>query len=689
MEDDELYRKYLESVFYLVDENYYYNVKTHEIIPEHLALDNVSKYDLNCIVRHMYEICDIFGRPINNTISNETFLASLDDYFLTKSNDIPKTFKVYDSCGNVIATYNEEPDKSSIYFPYLAQENNRVVLKDKAGGLNVTYFDRKNKIFKVGFKDKEEIDKVLQKFNILKSFMQELKSKKKLNNLYYNDNFLMIKADFQDASLAVCLIYSGNSDYKSRIINYDISGFEAKFNNERCLIYTDSLSYYDIKGTKLVEYKYVDKDEVIAIDYTLTNLLTRGKLYLKLEKDNVVGYLHNKKYIIIGSYKCGRLLIKNEQGFYGYLDEDGNEVIKPQFTSASPFERGWAVVDGREVDTNGKFYEYISPFKVLKNNDLYVSFHNVSYDYSGSISENAFVEGLWSYDYSKYLKIIPPKNNPFKKVIYYYVDYKTRKVVPTDYQPLRQYENFMFLLITKNFYWQDGCYLFDKRDNSYTWFASKDTEIEFYDNYLICNSVTYYVTDQIICLGDFNIQHRKLKKDCILLSKEEYLNKYQNFIRRNKLETSEAINQKISEYQQYTLKIAECQRQIDELEIEKRKLTFKMKALPNHTLEIPNNFYYEENGIKYISKEYVNYLKFFDLLNFDFTGFDVSNLDFTDTNAFINQQTVYNKDMSNGNYSDVTFASYDFLGVDITNATFNNDFVICYQESQLKRKLSR
>ena len=94
----------------------------------------------------------------------------------------------------------------------------------------------------------------------------------------------------------------------------------------------------------------------------------------------------------------------------------------------------------------------------------------------------------------------------------------------------------------------------------------------------------------------------------------------------------------------------------------------------------------EENGIKYISKKYVNYLKLFDLLTFDFSGFDVSNLDFTGTNASINPQTVYNKDMSNGNYSDVTFITYDFSEVDITNATFNNDFVTCYQESKLKRK---
>ena len=153
--------------------------------------------------------------------------------------------------------------------------------------------------------------------------------------------------------------------------------------------------------------------------------------------------------------------------------------------------------------------------------------------------------------------------------------------------------------------------------------------------------------------------------------------------------TAESINKKINEYQQYRQKIAECQKQIDELEMKKRELTIKMNTIPNHTLEIPSNFYYEENGVKYVSKEYAKYLSFFDLLTFDFTGFDVSNLDFTGTNAFINPQTIYNKNMANGNYSDVTFTSYDFSGIDMTNATFNNDFIVCYQEKILRKKLTK
>ena len=686
MDEEKLYKEYLKSVFYPVNETYFYNANTRALIPDHLALDNISNYDLNYIIRCMYDIYDMFGRPINNSLSDEIFLSSIDDYLLTKQRNSKRTFKVYDGQGKLITVFKSKPDSKEIYFPYLIQEKDEIVLKDHVGGTIIAHFEIKNKINKVNIKDKENVNRIFQVFGIPKSFKQELKSNSKLKNVYYNDKFLIITAAFKSYESAIMLMYYGNSTYQNRIICYDKQVFDAKFNNERCLIKTDSLNYYNSNGVRIAEYKYVDKKDIIAIDYLLANLLKRQNLTLKLENHDVIGYINNKKYLIVENFKCGRLLVQDEQGLYGYLDENGNEIIKPKFKSATHFVNGWAVMDGRKADLDGHAYEGTSLLKILKDNDQYISLHNINCEYAGEFSENSFIKNLLVHDYTNYLKVLPSKNNPFKKVVYYYVDYKTKTVAKTNYEPLRQYENFLFFYISKNFYWQDGYYIFDKNNNSYKWFASKDTEIKFYDNYFICNNMTYYVADQIICLGDFNIENKKLKKDYTLLSKKEYLSKYQKIITKNRVETTEVINQKINEYQQYIQKIAWYQRQIDELEKQKCELIFKMNVIPRHTIETPSNFHYEENGIKYISKKYVNYLKLFDLLTFDFSGFDVSNLDFTGTNASINPQTVYNKDMSNGNYSDVTFITYDFSEVDITNATFNNDFVTCYQESKLKRK---
>ena len=81
-------------MFYPVNETYFYNVNTRELIPDHLALDDIFNYDLNYIIRCMYDIYDMFGRPINNSLSDEIFLSSIDDYLLTKQRNSKRTFKI-------------------------------------------------------------------------------------------------------------------------------------------------------------------------------------------------------------------------------------------------------------------------------------------------------------------------------------------------------------------------------------------------------------------------------------------------------------------------------------------------------------------------------------------------------------------------------------------------------------------
>ena len=60
-----------------------------------------------------------------------------------------------------------------------------------------------------------------------------------------------------------------------------------------------------------------------------------------------------------------------------------------------------------------------------------------------------------------------------------------------------------------------------------------------------------------------------------------------------------------------------------------------------------------------------------------FKNVKVSGVDFSNTNAHINPQEVYNKDMSNSHFRGLNFTISDFTGVDITNSDFtdcNMDF---------------
>lgn len=70
---------------------------------------------------------------------------------------------------------------------------------------------------------------------------------------------------------------------------------------------------------------------------------------------------------------------------------------------------------------------------------------------------------------------------------------------------------------------------------------------------------------------------------------------------------------------------------------------------------------------------------FLDLHYLDFENVKVSGIDFSGTNATINPQKVYNKDMSNGIYDGLIFTSKDFSNVNISNSSFkgcNMDFAL-------------
>ena len=45
--------------------------------------------------------------------------------------------------------------------------------------------------------------------------------------------------------------------------------------------------------------------------------------------------------------------------------------------------------------------------------------------------------------------------------------------------------------------------------------------------------------------------------------------------------------------------------------------------------------------------------------------------------------------MSNGNFCDVTFSTYDFNGVNTSNTVFNDEFVLASQDNILKKNLTK
>ena len=73
---------------------------------------------------------------------------------------------------------------------------------------------------------------------------------------------------------------------------------------------------------------------------------------------------------------------------------------------------------------------------------------------------------------------------------------------------------------------------------------------------------------------------------------------------------------------------------------------------------------------KEINPVFIEYLSLIDLQFISFKNVKVSGIDFSYSNARINPQEVYNKDMSNGNYSGLDFNIFNFEGVNIKGSKF-------------------
>ena len=75
---------------------------------------------------------------------------------------------------------------------------------------------------------------------------------------------------------------------------------------------------------------------------------------------------------------------------------------------------------------------------------------------------------------------------------------------------------------------------------------------------------------------------------------------------------------------------------------------------------------------KEINPLFKDYLSMINLEYISFKNVKVSGLDFAYSNADINPQEVYNKDMSNGNYSGIDFNISSFDGVNICGSIFTD-----------------
>ncbi len=108
-------------------------------------------------------------------------------------------------------------------------------------------------------------------------------------------------------------------------------------------------------------YGYIDRQgkEVIPIKYKEAQDFKNGKAVVKVQDgyyaiiDLNGNILNTFKYAVVGNIGEGLLSFKREEeGKFGFIDENGNVIIPPKFSSAEDFSNGRAVVNMSDDYTN-------------------------------------------------------------------------------------------------------------------------------------------------------------------------------------------------------------------------------------------------------------------------------------------------------------------------------------------------
>lgn len=126
----------------------------------------------------------------------------------------------------------------------------------------------------------------------------------------------------------------------------------------------------DANGQYLYGYLTRRGKEVLPLSYESASDFNEGKAIVKMKNDSyalidLTGKVVNSySYPTVQNYGEGLLIFqKSKDGKFGYMDEQGNSVIEPQFSGAQPFIGGLAIVNVSDdyknhygvIDRNGHF----------------------------------------------------------------------------------------------------------------------------------------------------------------------------------------------------------------------------------------------------------------------------------------------------------------------------------------------
>ena len=747
--DDKKYQEYLRSIFVDDYEAYYLDTETKEAIPVNkttvgiknigtfwvLKGNDVLDFNGNSLLPGKFDkICNASDGICVAAKNGFTYIINLytkkivyytkyeyvclkDDYttFWDKANDVyylfgPKGNEIHRSTAPITVDITRDNKiaivRYSLYFKSYDNPGKKIIF-------DISYPE--------GYEERYKSDYHSEYLNYGTSFsyVNDLFEKfqvpcEKIASLYPLASYVTLDLHYNDTFLVIQAFSS--MDYSKKVIIATKNGnilfnknFEKRFSKE--IIFDDKnlaifglnyenedIVFYDEFGN--ISAKLTNPKDLILVDSTFLKLYRRHIPVLHdvkpcktiTDKRKIEFKIGSETYYTSSKFCCGKLLIRDINGNYGYLGEEGFIDIEPQYRYATDFIDGCAAVSNYPENYLNRILSFIDINGIKVNSR------------PEPLGSNTY-EGKFKNSYKmpedeqrRYLTYSVNKRTLLKPTYTFY-DYSSYIKRTTKLKPCRQYDNFLIGKLENDMFKPNGYYALDKSTGDFIYLDELGVFTDFYDNYFVINSTTYYPKDSLINLGDFNIRYKRLKRNAKIMSKEDYLLSLKESTTKEDLDEKSKEEEREQQREEQRKKerelllekkklLEDCQRRINQKLSEIMDIKAEIKRLKiYHMTPIPNDFFVELNGVKRINYSYVADLKYYDLFSVDFTGCMIRDIDFSDTNACLNPQEVYNKDMSNGNYSDVTILNYDMTGVNIENAVFTNDFINAYQEGILKRNL--
>jgi len=331
----------------------------------------------------------------------------------------------------------------------------------------------------------------------------------------------------------------------------------------------------------------------------------------------------------------------------------------------------------------------------LKDKDLYI------FNYDGEVIFSINLPTFYVHYINLEIELVEElsslrKVKGTKRWFHYNYEVEGNKYL-LDYEPLVDYGDIIICADETHFY------VFDKKTLNTTLLGLKAGIILEY-NYIKIGEKKYFISGtDLIDITELPFRQKISKKDGIdkiltfsefrdLCKTPEYQEKIDAEINRLKesiakekekklIEDAQKIKEqelKAIEEKKSSLKeslkslseiLSECAKYINEIELLMQKGdSIKKVKIPLELLLIPVSDHLEINPI-FLNNGILRYV---DLSLVSFTNVKVAGVDLSYTNARINPEEVYNKDMSNGKYCGLDFNLGSFKDVNITNSDFKD-----------------